>query len=130
VPSKEKSSAYILPLLIIFAAFTLGYLLPSYSKFIFLRHRAEFIQFAASATLAANEKREIILPATTFFRGAGGYQDSDGTIILDCNIDDFYLPLIYVSSDNSMQVHDACAKGGLLVEKLQTNWYVCQRDRN
>jgi hypothetical protein len=42
----------------------------------------------------------------------------------------FYLPLVYIGSDNPSDDDGACSFDGGVVKKLEPQWYVCQRDWN
>jgi len=45
-------------------------------------------------------------------------------------VDDYSLPLVYISTDNPDDVYDTCSQSGVSVERLEPKWYVCRRDWN
>lgn len=99
----------------------------------FTSHRTEFEDLATTAVTAlqdsgASSQR---LPDTTFYDSAWAAISLNGqAIVVDFVVDEFYLPLVYVSTDNPQDAHDTCANGGRVVQDLEPYWYVCQRDWN
>lgn len=96
--------------------------LPSRPEMRFRMHRAEYEQ--AAAAWLANPDTRATIPAVL-----GEVLPGDGALefVID---DDFYLPLVFVVDDRPERLHDSCAHGGAVVQRIAPRWYVCQRDPN
>lgn len=100
---------------------------------VFTDNRAEFVQLAESSVQELEQSGDIQLklPDTAFYDSAWVTQGlNTDALIVDFVIDEFYLPLVYISTDNPADAYDTCANGGKPVKQLEPNWYICQRDWN
>lgn len=101
---------------------------------VFIEHRSEATQLAEAAVqeLQQSGDSDLRLPDAPWydFAGAAVSWSSDEAIVVSFVIDEFYVPLVYISTDNPDDAHDTCANGGRSVMKLETYWYICQRDWN
>lgn len=112
----------------------------------FRGHRQEFASIAASALESYRKTCEYQFPTSPLYHSAH-IEDRDNvcfdqiqahsTIIreptkiwIEFIEDDFYLPIVYIESDEPLDVYDTCSEGGVPVEKLEQNWYICKRDWN
>jgi hypothetical protein len=127
---KRAGLADFLPLLIIVASIILASELPSKPAVIFPLHREEFVRLAEWAVARHGESLSFSLPSRPFYKDAILYRDFSGAIVVEFITGNFYLPLVYISTDNPDDVYDTCSAGGGPVERLEPHWYVCQRDWN
>jgi hypothetical protein len=99
----------------------------------FATHRAEFLELATTAVdeLARSGESQQRLPDTAFYDQAWAAVSLNGdAIVVDFVMDEFYLPLVYISTDDPQDAHDACTNGGRVVKSLEPYWYICKRDWN
>ncbi|NEQ44452.1 MAG: hypothetical protein F6K00_13195 [Leptolyngbya sp. SIOISBB] len=99
----------------------------------FATHRRELRRLAMTAMdeLEQSNERSMRLPDRSFYDSAWVSEALEsGAIHVDVVIEDFYLPLVYVSTDDPQDVHDTCTHGGRMVKQLEPHWYICQRDWN
>ncbi len=122
-----------LPLAIMLVVKSSGMWIPSKTARAFYLHRDEFIALADSSAseLQDTDKKGFRLPESPLYELAGAYRDFySNELVIEFIIDDYFLPLVYISTDNPNDVHNTCSRGGVLVERLEPKWYVCRRDRN
>jgi hypothetical protein len=99
----------------------------------FIAHRSEFEQLAETALidLEQSDESSLKLPDRSFYDSAwvSASLNSDA-IDVEFVIEEFYLPLVYISTDNPQDVHDTCTNGGKALKQLAPHWYICKRDWN
>jgi hypothetical protein len=112
----------------------------------FSEHRQEFTSIAAAASETYRKTCKYEFPESPLYKRAY-IADEDGVCLdqlespwsvwkeptkiwIEFIIDDFYLPIVYIESDDPMDVYDTCSHGGIPTEKLEPNWYICKRDWN
>jgi hypothetical protein len=99
----------------------------------FIAHRSEFEQLAETALidLEQSDESSLKLPDRPFYDSAwvSASLNSDA-IDVEFVIEEFYLPLVYISTDNPQDVHDTCTNGGKALKQLAPHWYICKRDWN
>jgi hypothetical protein len=120
-------------LIIVLVALLAGALLPSRPAFVFWLQRDHFIQVAEKGLDVAGEATghaEHSLPSTPFYRSSHVIPQPDGSAVIEFIISDFYLPLVYVSTDQPADAYDTCSAGGVVVQKVTSRWFVCRRDWN
>ncbi|MEM9121294.1 MAG: hypothetical protein AAGD09_25950 [Cyanobacteria bacterium P01_F01_bin.56] len=96
-------------------------------------HRSEFTQLVNDAIheLEQSNASSVELPDRSFYDFAGVSESLEREAIqVTFVIEEFYLPLVYVSTDNPQHVHDTCANGGSVIKQIEPRWYICQRDWN
>jgi len=106
--------------------------IPTRSGVTFYLHRDAFIELAESAVKEFQSTGRVYrLPESPLYESADARLDlySD-VLVVEFIIDDFYLPLVYITTDNPEDVDDTCSKGGVPVDRLEPKWYVCSRDWN
>ncbi|RME48043.1 MAG: hypothetical protein D6791_04340 [Chloroflexi bacterium] len=121
---------------------------PTKPELVFRRHRQEFMDLTELAVSTYRETRDFQFPQSDLYAYAIIYScdnlEGDGChavmtpdyshppekVIIEYIIDDFYLPLVYVRSDNAVEVYNTCSAGGQVVKRIETHWYVCRRDFN
>lgn len=99
----------------------------------FETHHAELVELATTtvAALERSGESQQRLPDTDFYDHAWAAISLNGdAIVVDFVIDEFYLPLVYVSTDEPQDAHDTCTNGGRVVKPLEPHWYICKRDWN
>ena len=99
----------------------------------FATHRDEFNELATTAItdLQQSSGSQLRLPDRPFYETAWAAKTLNGdAIVIDFVIEEFYVPLVYVSTDDPQDVHDTCSNGGQVVKQLEPHWYICQRDWN
>jgi len=97
------------------------------------RHRAELDELAttAIAELERSGESALKLPDQPFYdRASVAETFASEAIAVDFVVEEFYLPLVYVDTDEPQDIHDTCANGGRVVKPLAPHWYICQRDGN
>ena len=100
---------------------------------IYATHRDEFNELAttAIADLQQSGESQLRLPDRPFYDSAWVAETLNGdAIAIDFVIEAFYVPLVYVSTNDPRDVHDTCSNGGQVVKQLEPHWYICQRDGN
>jgi len=114
-------------------ALLVGSILPSNFSFVFRVHRDQFIR-AAEAGLRmvgeANRYAEYSLPPAPFYESAHIGREPDGRAVIEFAISGSYLPLVYISTDEPTDADDTCSAGGVPVERIEPQWFVCRRDWN
>jgi hypothetical protein len=116
---------------ILIGAYPLGSVLPSRPAVAFYLHQDEFVDMAQEAQADYSNDGGFEFPAGSLYRDAIVYTDFiSGATVIEFMIGDFYLPLVYVSTGRAEDVYDTCSAGGLPIEELAPNWYVCRRDWN
>jgi hypothetical protein len=96
-------------------------------------HRSELVELATTAVAelersGASDQR---LPEAPFYdRAWVATSLNHRALIVDFVIEEFYLPLVYISTDEPQDAHDACTNGGRVVKQLEPHWYICKRDWN
>lgn len=99
----------------------------------FAAHRAELDELAttAIAELERSGESALKLPDQPFYdRASVAETFGSEAIAVDFVVEEFYLPLVYVDTDEPQDIHDTCANGGRVVKPLAPHWYICQRDGN
>lgn len=99
----------------------------------FVDHREDFIEVAtvAVADLQQSGESSLRLPDQTFYDSAWvSVTLNNEALDVEFVIEEFYLPLVYVSTDQPADVHDTCTNGGMVIKQLEPYWYICQRDWN
>ena len=84
----------------------------------FATHRDEFRELAttAIADLPQSGESQLRLPDRPFYDSAWVAESLNGeAVIIDFVIAEFYVPLVYVSTDDPQDVHDTCTNGGRVV---------------
>lgn len=121
-----------LPLVIMLVTYYLPVRIPSKPATIFALYRDEFIALADSSISEFQDtKIELRLPESPLYESASVYSRlSPKGVVVEFIVSDFYLPLVYISTDNPDDVSDTCSRGGIPVERLEPKWYVCRRDWN
>jgi len=129
---KQLDVVAFLPLVILIAAYLLGGAIPSRPATIFHRHRSEFVALVGSSTsdFQRGDERELRLPESRLYEWASMYEGYSSAVVAEFIVGDFYLPLVYISTDNPDDVRDTCSQGGVPIERLEPGWYVCRRDWN
>ncbi len=99
----------------------------------FSAHRSELTQLATTAVtdLERSNEGSAKLPDRPFYDFAWASESFEGEAMqVDFVIEEFYLPLVYVSTDNPEDVHDTCTNGGSVIKQIEPHWYICKRDWN
>jgi len=96
----------------------------------FYLHRSEFVELATSSISEfQNTKIELPLPESSLYEDASIYREFPSeALVVEFIVDDYYLPLVYISTDDPADTHGACFGDGGPLERLEPNWYVCLRD--
>jgi hypothetical protein len=111
--------------------FLLGLLLPTRPAVVFHLSRDEFVRLAEEAAESRRSGRDMEIPQGPQYRSASAYSaPSSDAMVIEFIVRDFYLPLVYVSTDRPQDVYDTCSAGGYPVKRLAPGWYVCRRDWN
>lgn len=109
-------------------------------------HRQEFVEIADHATKSWRDTCSYESPSSTFYKRIF-ISDADRICLdqkqtpaavwkkptkiwIEFIVDDFYLPIVYIESDDPMDVYDTCSQGGIPTDKLEPHWYICKRDWN
>lgn len=118
-----------LPLAIMLGINSLGMWIPSKEERAFYLHRDKFIALAdLSISKVQNTGGVFHLPESSLYEAAGAYLDiHSNALVIEFIIDDYYLPLVYISTDHPDDVHGTCSEGGRPVGRFEPNWYVCRR---
>ncbi len=129
---KQRNAVALLPLIIVLAVYFGGSKIPSRTAMVFHLHRSEFFELVDSATneYQSSGEWELRLPESNLYEWATMYQGYSNAIVAEFIVGDFYLPLVYISTDNPDDVLDTCSRGGVPIERLESEWYVCKRDWN
>jgi hypothetical protein len=121
------------PVMIVALALLASAMLPSKPAFVFRVHRDQFIQ-AAEAGLRmvgeTNRYAEYSLPSAPFYESAHVDRAPDGPAVIEFSISNSYLLLVYISTDEPTDASDTCSAGGIPVERIEKQWFVCRRDWN
>ncbi|MEM1309251.1 MAG: hypothetical protein AAGF98_07085 [Cyanobacteria bacterium P01_H01_bin.153] len=99
----------------------------------FADHQPVFTELTttAVASLQASGDSQLKLPDSSFYDSAWAAETLNSeAIAVSFVIEEFYLPLVYISTDDPEDVHDTCTNGGKVVKQLKPYWYICQRDWN
>ncbi len=99
----------------------------------FVTHRSELEELAATALVDLEQSGEssLRLPDRPFYESAWvGESFNSEAINVELVIEEFYLPLVYISTEDPQDVHDTCTNGGRAVKQLAPHWYICKRDWN
>lgn len=99
----------------------------------FINHHAEFNELATTAVadLQASDESSLKLPEHPFYDSAWvSVTVNSEAIKADFVVEEFYLPLVYISTDDPVDAHDTCTNGGYVVKQLEPYWYICKRDWN
>jgi hypothetical protein len=127
------SSRTLSPVIIVALALLASAVLPSKPAFVFGVHRDQFIQ-ATDAGLRmageANRYTEYSLPPAPFYATAHVGREPDGAAVIEFTINESYLLLVYISTDEPTDAHDTCSAGGIAVTRIEPRWFVCRRDWN
>ncbi len=122
---RQLSIGDLLPLLIVIVGFLFGYHFPSRPAVTFWLHRGEFIASAESAVRECSGRCFDHLPSTSFYDHAVVRGSESGLIVVDFISGNSYLPqLVFISTDNPEDCA-SCSAFGLVVERLEPQWYVC-----
>lgn len=100
---------------------------------VFDEHQMALTELATAAVseLEQSGESDLRLPEAEFYDSAWVSKSLNSeALVVDFVIDEFYLPLVYISTDNPDDAHDTCANGGRPIKQLEANWYICQRDWN
>ena len=100
---------------------------------VFIDNRATLVELADTAIKEMEQSgtSDWKLPPANFYDSAWIAVSLNGkAFVANFVIDDFYLPLVYVSTNEPADAYDTCANGGRVVKTLEPHWYICQRDRN
>jgi len=125
--------ATFLLLVITLVIYFLPMRIPSRKEMTFYHHRDEFIEFVDSSIseLQDTDKRGFRLRESPLYEDASIYRElSSETLVLEFIVSDYYLPLMYISTDDPAGTHGACFGDGGPIERLEPKWYVCRRDWN
>ncbi len=125
---RQLSVGGFLPLLIVIVGFLFGYRFPSKPAVTFWLHRGEFIASAESAVRECEWRCFDELPSASFYDHAVVRGSESGPIVIDFTSGNFYLPqLVFISTDNPEDCA-SCSAFGIVVERLEPQWYVCWTD--
>jgi hypothetical protein len=135
-----------IPIIIMIGMFYIPSMLPSKPAAVFYKHRQQFVEITQNATDAFRKNHYYLFQNSELFEDAHisyiddfiGLEDSphedpvskSAPVVIEYITEDFYLPLVYISSDNPEDVHDTCSDGGIVMQRIEKDWYVCQRDWN
>ncbi|WP_089729465.1 hypothetical protein [Candidatus Thiosymbion oneisti] len=125
--------ATFLPLVIMLVFYFLPIHIPSRTEMAFYHHRDEFIELA-DPFVNEHQNADRLgchLPESPLYESAvAGRTWPSGALVIEFIVADYSLPLVYISTDNPDDVRDTCSEGGVPIERLEPNWYVCRRDWN
>jgi hypothetical protein len=127
------SSGTLSPLTVVTLALLVSAILPSKPAFVFRAHRDQFIQAAEAGLRMAGESNryeEYSLPSAPFYESAHVDRAPDGPAVIEFTISSSYLLLVYISTDEPTDAYDTCSAGGIAVERIEPQWFVCRRDWN
>ena len=99
----------------------------------FVTHQSELEELTETALvdLARSGESSLRLADRPFYNSAWvGESFNSDAIAVEFVIEEFYLPLVYISTDDPQDVHDTCTNGGRAVKQLAPHWYICKRDWN
>jgi hypothetical protein len=99
----------------------------------FVTHRSDLETLATSAAdeLEQSDESYMRLPDRPYYDRASVSEALKKDVTnVEFIIEEFYLPLVYISTDNPEDVHDTCTNGGRAVKQLAPHWYICKRDWN
>lgn len=124
----------IVAIIALIGSFWVFPLIPTYPGYIYQQHKDEFHSVVKKGIerFSNSNSHGIKLSRVQSYSGnmySDNHHNGD-TIFAEFVINDFYLPLVYIQSDNPEDVYDTCSAGGSPIEKLDENWYVCSRDWN
>ena len=124
-----RSLSTFMPILALVAAFGLWRFLPqplSRLEMEFQQNREAFMRVVATN----REHGDYHLPPSSYYDDAVIYK-GDGGIVIEFYIDeaytDFYTPLVFIESGDPGDV-GACSNDGVVVRRLEPQWYLCKRD--
>lgn len=122
----------LLPPVIMLVFYYLPIRIPSRTATAFYLYRDEFIALAdSSISEVRNTGRGFRLPESPLYESAAVDRDFiSKALIMEFIVDDYYLPLVYISTDNPDDTRGACSEDGGPLERLEPKWYVCRRDWN
>lgn len=127
---RQLSLADCLPVVVIVVSVFAGGNMPSKPAAMFWLHRGELVELAERATEECTEGCSIDLPPTSYYQSGYVYGRSSRVLVIEFLTGNFYLPLLYISTDDPEDVYDTCSAGGHPIERLEPRWYVCLRDWN
>lgn len=100
---------------------------------VFDEHQTTLTELAKTAIneLERSDESDLKLPEAEFYDSAWVSKSLNSeALVVNFVVDEFYLPLVYISTDNPDDAHDTCASGGRPIKQLEAHWYICQRDWN
>lgn len=100
---------------------------------VFTKYRPDLVSLAenAVAELEQSDGSDRKLPPRNFYDSAWVSRTLSGqSVVVNFVVEEFYLPLVYISTDEPEDAYDTCANGGRVVKRLEPHWYICQRDWN
>ncbi|PSN17973.1 hypothetical protein C7271_14955 [filamentous cyanobacterium CCP5] len=100
---------------------------------VFAANRAVLVELATTSLqeMQQSGQDQLKLPDTDFYDFAWAAESYNRqALIVDFVIEEYYLPLVYISTDNPDDAHDTCTNGGRPVKQLEPHWYICKRDWN
>ena len=127
---KRLRAASVLPVAVLLVVYFLGREIPSRPATVFYRHRDALIELVDTSVTEFRSAgaHELRLPDSALYESGLVYESSESSaLVIEIIVGDFYMPLVYVSTDDPEDVLDTCSRGGIPVERLEPNWYVCRR---
>ena len=127
---KQRLSGVLVPTIILVLTLLIGSRLPSKPAVIFWAHRDEFVRVVDLSIERFLDTRTYQFPSSPLYESATVYEAEHDALVVEFIVSDFYLPLVFISTDEPTDVYDTCSNGGAPIEKLALHWFVCSRDWN